>query len=118
MTDKAEAASSIRTIFLFMRKPPPAINASVSGGRSRSRCWCGRRRFRGVLRRVPVRLMATFADLVDFVTRLEQRQCILLVDRVQRRLQRVLERSRELRKAGRVLVDQRANLVGRQLDAR
>ena len=61
--------------------------------------------------------MAALADLVDSVARFEQRFRILLIDGVQGGLQRVLERTRELVPAISILVDQRANLVGLQLDA-
>src|SRR5262249_6021257 len=81
----------------------------ASTSRSRRRCALGR---------IPEYLMAALADLVDLVARLEQRLLILLVDRVDGRLQRVLERSRELVPAAGILVDQRAHLVGRQLDTR
>src|SRR6185295_7886426 len=81
------------------------------GSASRSRCP-------GRGRRIPEYLMATLADLVDFVARLEQRLRILFIDRGQGRLHGVLERSRELVPPAGTLVDQRANLVGRQLDAR
>src|SRR5262245_36889474 len=94
-------------ILVLIRMPPTTIARARSASRSRCRPL-----------RVPEYLMAALADLVDVVARLEQRLRILLIDRGQGHLHRVLERSRVLVPAAGALVDQRANLVGLQLDAR
>src|SRR5258706_16045057 len=97
-----------RKIFVLIRNASNDDRRCTSASLSRCLSRCPRRR-------VPEYLMAALADLVDLVARLEQRLRILLIDRGQRRLQRVLKRSRELVPAAGLFANHRPTWAGPSL---